>query len=65
MKIDNPKKRKLDGKRLSKQDYERRDLAKNCRKFLTENHVMLISDNLTHDSMKKLARYFLRNYKKV
>lgn len=58
-------KKKLDSHRLSKQRYERDYLAKKARKFLRETHVIIVSDNLTKKSIKKLARYYLKNYKKV
>lgn len=66
---DNPRKKKRDSKRLSKQPYERRYLAKECFAFLKEckqrSKPKLISDEITLTTVKKLARYYLRNYKKV
>ncbi len=66
---DNPKKKRRDSKRLSKQPHERRYMAKECKDFLAEckrkNKPKLISDEITLNTIKKLARYYLRNYKKV
>ncbi len=62
-------KRKLDGYRLSKQKYERRYIANECRDFLKEckqkHKPKLISDEITLTTVIKLVRYYLRNYKKV
>jgi len=58
-------KKKLDSHRLSKQPYERSYLARKCKELLKENNWHIISDSLTKKSVKKLVRYYLRNYKKV
>ncbi len=67
--VDDKKKKKRDSKRLSKQPHERRYLAAECKDFLKEckskGKPRLISDEITITTVKKLARYYLRNYRKV
>ena len=63
--VDNKTKRKLDGKRLSKQPYERRYMAKKCKELLKERDWHIISDSLTKTSVRKLVRYYLKHYKNV
>ena len=62
-------KKKLDRHRLSKQPYERRYLANECKDFLKEcrskGKPRIISDEITITTVKKLARYYLKHYKKV
>ena len=62
-------KKKLDSHRLSKQRYERRYLADEVKDFLKEckrkDKPQIVSDEITIKTVKKLARYYLRNYKKV
>lgn len=67
--VDNKKKLKRDRYTLSKQPYERRYLANECKDFLKECRSVgkprIISDEITITTVKKLARYYLKHYKKV
>ena len=60
--------RKQDRRRLSDSSHERRYMAKECKDFLAEckrkNRPRLISNEITLNTVKKLARYYLRFYKK-
>ena len=61
--MDNKKKKKQDGKRLSSQKYERNYLARKCKDLLKEKTWWIISDSLTKTSINKLVRFYLKNYK--
>ncbi len=67
--VDNPKKKKRDSKRLSKQPHERRYLADECKDFLKEckskGKPRIISDEITITTVKKLARYYLSHYRQA